>query len=90
MRHSRATGRPGSTGRRSAAGQAGLLQAALSLQRKGRAQLDATEAHDNSPMGFFENLYRLVRVGSSDRALSLSDLYELDQVSSLAEDSTPS
>jgi hypothetical protein len=34
------------------------LQAALSLQRKGRAQLDATDAHDNSPTGFFDNKYR--------------------------------
>jgi hypothetical protein len=34
------------------------LQAALSLRRRGRAQLDATDAHDNSPMGFFENKYR--------------------------------
>ena len=34
------------------------LQAALSLQRKGRAQLDETDAHDNSPTGFFDNKYR--------------------------------
>lgn len=37
--------------------QAGL-QAAMSLQRKGDAQLDATEACDSSVMACFEDTYR--------------------------------
>jgi hypothetical protein len=32
--------------------------AALSLLRKGEAELDATEAHDGGAMAFFEDTYR--------------------------------
>jgi hypothetical protein len=34
------------------------LRAALSLFREGEAHLDPTDAHENSPMCFFENTFR--------------------------------
>ena len=43
------------------------LYAALSLQRKGEARLDGTEACDGSAMAFFENTYRWYVVDRVER-----------------------